>query len=206
MLAASGTASLLSLGEREWRSQVPPGADRSQQIAALLIYAHRQVTALAEGEGGWDSEYSRDTWRPHRLGLAATGQPTLRFSGIIQPWLKDLAKRWARSRISAGLSMHTCYHGIRAVTRFSALRRPGRRPGPAPGRPGAPGTLPGQRAPRAGRKARRPQGQRRRAEHVPAGDPQPRLGRVPSRHRDVLPRRLPEGTASGCPGRWPRTS
>jgi integrase len=121
LLAASGAASLLALGEREWRSQVPAGADRSQQIAALLTYARRQVSALAEGEGGWDSEYSRDTWRPHRLGLAAAGEATLRFGGITQPWLKDLAKRWARSRISAGLSTHTCYHGIRAVTRFSAF-------------------------------------------------------------------------------------
>jgi len=74
VLAASGTPSLLSLGEWEWRSRVPAGADKSGQRAALLIYAHRQVTALAEGEGGWDSEYPRDTWRASRLGIAGAGQ------------------------------------------------------------------------------------------------------------------------------------
>ena len=121
MLAASGISSLLSLGEQEWRSQVPAGTDNSGQRAALLVYAHRQVTALAEGEGGWDSEYPRDTWRPRRLGIAAAGQAALQFGGIIQPWLKDLAKRWIRSRITAGLSMPACASGIRAVTRFSAF-------------------------------------------------------------------------------------
>jgi len=121
MLAASGTPSLLSLGEREWRSRVPARTDGSGQRAALLVYAHRQVTALAEGEGGWDSEYPRDTWRPRRLGIPADGQPTLQFGGIIQPWLKDLAKQWTRSRISAGLSMPACSNGIRVVTRFSAF-------------------------------------------------------------------------------------
>ena len=45
----------------------------------------------------------------------------MRFGGISQPWLKDLAKRWTRSRISAGISMSACYQGIRAVTRFSAF-------------------------------------------------------------------------------------
>jgi integrase len=121
VLAASGIPSLLSLGEREWRSRVPVRTDKSGQRAALLVYAHRQVTALAEGEGGWDSEYPRDTWRPRRLGIAAAGQATLHFGGIIQPWLKDLAKRWTRSRISAGLSMPACSNGIRVVTRFSAF-------------------------------------------------------------------------------------
>jgi integrase len=121
VLAASGTSSLLSLGEREWRCRVAARTDVSGQRAALLVYAHRQVTALAEGEGGWDSEYPRDTWRPRRLGIAGAGQPALQFGGIIQPWLKDLAKRWTRARISAGLSMPACANGIRVVTRFSAF-------------------------------------------------------------------------------------
>ena len=41
---------------------------------------------------------------------------------------------------------------------------------------------------------------------VPAGDPPARLGPVPARHRDALPRGLPQAQPSGCPGRWPRTS
>jgi integrase len=117
VLAASGAASLLALEEQEWRRR----AGRGRQPAALLSYACRELCALAEGEGGWDSEYPRDTWRLPRLGITGTGLAALQFGGIPQPWLKDLAKRWTRWRISTGLSMSSCYHGLRAVTRFAAF-------------------------------------------------------------------------------------
>ena len=69
-LAASGAASLLDRGEQEWRAACPPHAARSGHPVALLIYAHRKIAALAEGEG-WDDEYPRDTWHMppagHRL-------------------------------------------------------------------------------------------------------------------------------------------
>jgi integrase len=122
VLAASGVTSLLALDEREWRSRLPRWTDKGGQRAALVGYAHRQVTALAEGETSWDTEYPRDTWRLRRLGITASvsnAVATLRFGQISQPWLKDLAKRWTRHRISTGLSMSTCYQGVRAVTRFS---------------------------------------------------------------------------------------
>ena len=124
VLAASGETSLLALDEREWRSQFPAWADKAGQRAALVSYACRQVAGLAEGQGGWDSEYPRDTWRLRNLGITASASnaiATLRFGGISQPWLKDLAKRWTRWRISTGTSMSACYQGIRAVTRFSAF-------------------------------------------------------------------------------------
>jgi integrase len=121
VLAGSGAASLLALQEQEWRSRARAGAGRSRQQAALLSYACRELSALAEGEGGWDSEYPRDAWRLPRLGITGAGLATLQFGGIPQPWLKDLAKRWTRWRISTGLSMSSCYHGVRAVTRFAAF-------------------------------------------------------------------------------------
>ena len=125
VLAESGAASLLALEDREWRSRLPRWADKGGQRAALVSYARRQVAALAEeGPGGWEGEYPRDTWRLRRLGIPASASSavaTLRFGGISQPWLKDLAKRWTRWRISTGLSMSACYQGVRAVTRFSAF-------------------------------------------------------------------------------------
>ncbi len=125
VLAASGAASLLALEEREWRSRFPAWADKAGQRAALVSYARGQVAALAEeGQVGWEGEYPRDIWRLRSLGIpasASNGLATLRFGGISQPWLKDLAKRWTRSRISAGTSVSACYQGIRAVTRFSAF-------------------------------------------------------------------------------------
>ena len=118
-LAGSGTASLLDRSERDWRAACPPRAARSGHPVALLTYAHRKVTALAEGEG-WENEYSRDTWHMRRLGISSRCA-TLRFAGISQPWLKDLAKRWTRWRLSTGLEAQTCYRGVRALTRISGF-------------------------------------------------------------------------------------
>ena len=117
-LAASSAASLLA-AEEPWRSRFPAEADKSGQRSALLAYARRAAAALAEGPGGWDEEYPRDTWRLRQLGITDTGgAANLQFGGISQPWLKDLAKRW---RISTGLSMSACYQGVRAITRFAAF-------------------------------------------------------------------------------------
>jgi hypothetical protein len=87
---------------------------------ALLIYARRKVTDLAEG-GGWDREYPRDTWHMRRLGISSSSCATLQFAGISQQWLRDLTKRWARWRLSTGLEAQTCYRGVRALTRFSGF-------------------------------------------------------------------------------------
>jgi integrase len=121
VLAASSAASLLALEEPQWRSLSPSGADKSGRRGALLAYARSAVAALAEGPGSWDAEYPRDTWRLRRLGITGRGTANLRFGGIPQPWLKDLAKRWTRWRISTGLSMSACYQGVRAITRFAAF-------------------------------------------------------------------------------------
>ena len=116
-VAGSGAASLPGRSEADWRAASPPGA--SVHLAAFLAYAHRKVTDLAEG-AGWDNEYPRDIWRMRRLGIDSDCA-TLRFGGISQPWLKDLAKRWARWRLGTGLEALTCYHGVRALTRLSGF-------------------------------------------------------------------------------------
>jgi integrase len=118
-LAASEAASLLDRSEQDWRAACPPHAAKSGHPVALLIYAHRKVTALAEGEG-WDNEYPRDTWHLRRLGIDSQCA-TLRFTDIPQPWLKDLAKRWTRWRLSTGLSAATCYRGVQALTRLAGF-------------------------------------------------------------------------------------
>ena len=85
---------------------------------SLVIYARRQAEGLALGRG-WDVEYPRDTWRLRNLGI---DDPTahLRFGGIPQPWLKDLAKRWCRYRLSTGLGASGTASGARALTRFAS--------------------------------------------------------------------------------------
>ena len=43
------------------------------------------------------------------------------FAGISQPWLRDLAKRWARWRLASGIGAGSVAKGALAVTRFSAF-------------------------------------------------------------------------------------
>ena len=114
LLAHGGAGSVLDRGERAWLDSCPPG----HRGARFLAYAHRKVCALAEGEG-WENEYPRDIWRLRRLGIQSPAA-TLRFDGIGQPWLRDLAKRWTRWRLSAGMGAGgTCYRGVQAITRLS---------------------------------------------------------------------------------------
>jgi integrase len=120
MLAGSGAGSLLERTEQEWRDACPDPPASHSAITALVAYAHRKVTTLAEGEG-WDNEYPRDTWQLRRLGIASSHQAILQFGKIPQPWLKDLAKRWTRWRLSAGMAAVTCYAGVTAITRFAAF-------------------------------------------------------------------------------------
>ncbi len=116
-LAGSGVSSVLAWDEQAWRTWCAPR--NHPPVTGLIIYAHRTATTLAEGQG-WENEYPRDTWRLRRLGIDSA-HATLRFAGISQPWLKDLAKRWTRWRLSTGLSAGACYQGVQAVARFGAF-------------------------------------------------------------------------------------
>jgi integrase len=117
-LAASGVSSLLDRTEQEWREGF--GRKRSN-AAALLAWSRRQVTDLAEGSG-WDAEYPSDAWQMHRLGFE--GRNVLDFSRIPQPWLKDLAKRWIRWRLSTGLGLEAGgRRPLRFLTRLAVFLR-----------------------------------------------------------------------------------
>jgi integrase len=86
-----------------------PGEDR--------VRARRRPPA-PRPEAGWDAEYARDTWRLRRLGIECEDRATIRFGGIPQPWLKTLAKRWARWRLATGLHPATAESGTKAIARF----------------------------------------------------------------------------------------
>ncbi|MFZ0192089.1 MAG: tyrosine-type recombinase/integrase [Streptosporangiaceae bacterium] len=111
-----GAESLLDRTEQEWRNAF--GGPRGNP-AALLAWSRRQVADLAEGSG-WDAEYDRDTWQMHRLGF--DGRQTLSFTGIPQPWLRELAKRWIRWRLGTGLSLEAGGgRPLRALARFASF-------------------------------------------------------------------------------------
>lgn len=124
-LAASAAASLLERDEDAWRQawtqrfprRARPGQGDSGR--ALLIYARRKVEELQAGRG-WDVEYPRDAWRLRNLGISE-GPATVRFTQISQPWLKELAKRWVRWRLSSGIGAGSAAKGTLAIARFSAF-------------------------------------------------------------------------------------
>ncbi len=118
--AGAGVTSLLDWDEDRWRQHKPPPGQPGVSATtprSLIIYARRQAEDLALGRG-WDVEYPRDTWRLRNLGI---DDPIahVRFGGIPQPWLKDLAKRWCRWRLATGLSAGIPARGARVLTRFA---------------------------------------------------------------------------------------
>ena len=117
LLAASSVTSLLDHNEGTWLT-IADGMVNDSLGRALLLYAHRAVADLAE-TGGWEAEYPRDVWRMHRLGF--DGHRTLQFDRITQPWLRELAKRWVRLRLSSGLGLEA--GGARAVVAISRFSR-----------------------------------------------------------------------------------
>ncbi|WP_405065049.1 tyrosine-type recombinase/integrase [Kribbella sp. NBC_01510] len=76
----------------------------------------RELRPVAQA--AWDAEYDRDVWRLRELGIDSRTPTHIRFDSIPQPWLKALAKRWARWRLAAGFGPATAASGTRAVARF----------------------------------------------------------------------------------------
>ena len=117
--AGAGVTSLLDWDEGRWRQHKPPPGQPGVTATtprSLIIYARRQAEELAFGRG-WDVEYPRDTWRLRNLGIHDP-IANVRFGGIPQPWLKDLAKRWCRWRLATGLSPGSPARGARVLAHF----------------------------------------------------------------------------------------
>jgi site-specific recombinase XerD len=117
-LADAGVSSLLEHPETHWAAngmlKTRPHGGR-----AFVLDAYRRIEALAIGQG-WDIEYPRQVWRLRNLGINEPNA-NIDFTGIPQPWLNALAKRWARWQLTTGLSASTTTTGVRAITRFAAF-------------------------------------------------------------------------------------
>jgi integrase len=118
----AGVASLLDHDEPRWRELT---AAKGFWYQGFVVHAHEVVQTLRDGTG-WEVEYPRDVWRLHTLtGLTTNVGKTpgarnhLRFDRVAQPWLRELAKRWARLRLMSGLTVGTVLGDIAALTRFS---------------------------------------------------------------------------------------
>lgn len=117
-LAGTAVTSLLERSERDWRGQIGRPAPKDSNPRALLAYAHRKVADLAEADG-WDAEFPRDVWQLRRLGFP--GNQTFVFTGIGQPWLRELVKRWLRGRLASGVGLEAARRGLRSLTRFAGF-------------------------------------------------------------------------------------
>ncbi|MFJ5680956.1 hypothetical protein [Streptomyces sp. NPDC093097] len=118
-LVAVGETSILQASEESWRDRYTQVAPRDANARALLAYAHRTLDDLVVGTG-WETEFERDQWRLRRLGLTESNR-TLSFEQIPQPQLRLLAKRWARWRLTSGLSYEAVRRAVTAVTRFACF-------------------------------------------------------------------------------------
>jgi integrase len=120
----AGVVSLLDRSTWQWRELAGPKEGTYQRF---LVFARDVVETLHDGVG-WDVEYPRDVWRLHRLpGLTASpgkrphARINLRFDRLAQPWLRSLAKRWIRLRLSSGLSPSTVQNDLQGLTRLSTF-------------------------------------------------------------------------------------
>ncbi len=123
LAAASGVDSLLDWSMTRWAEHFTATTsgsshDHNGQLA-FLRYAHDHLSDLTQGSG-WESEFSRDVWALHRLGVIGT-QARLRFDRIPQPWLRELVKRFVRWRLSIGRSVNQATIDILALTRFAGF-------------------------------------------------------------------------------------
>jgi hypothetical protein len=82
---------------------------------------------------GWEELWARDQWHPRELphGEVAGvpgGGGILHFEGLVQPWLKEAAKRWARARLlraTAPQTMSDYLTHLQAFSGWLAERQPG---------------------------------------------------------------------------------
>jgi len=127
VLITSGEQSLLDQPPEHWIGQLERAGYRKHVARRLLTDAVGYLQDLLEGTG-WDNEYPRDIWLLHRLGYP-TRDSALHFDPIEPRWLRELAKRWTRWRLSTGITPSGARADLKALTEL-AIHHPQLRDGP----------------------------------------------------------------------------
>ena len=152
-LVASGAESLLERPLADWLAGLPAAASINTP-RAFLGYAIECLLDVRDGTG-WDSEYERDVWLLRRLGVAGGDGARPDFTAVQPRWLRELAKRWCRWRMSCGVGLGQLRKDLIALVRLSRLT-PGTRARPAPARSTARRWRPTWRGWRSSSRTRRP--------------------------------------------------
>ena len=123
LLAAGEVTSLLDRPVDDWVAEaITTGrAGGGSRTIGQLRYTYRRLRDLVEGTDA-ESEFARDTWRAAVLGLDVVRPPRqVSFDQIPQPWLRTVAKRYARFRLSSGKKFGTVYIDVRAIRYFATF-------------------------------------------------------------------------------------
>ena len=118
-LVGNGVESLLDRPLDDWLAGLPAAA-ALHTPRAFLGYAIECLLDLRDGTG-WDSEYQRDVWRLRRLGVSGHDGARLDFTAVQPLWLRELAKRWCRWRMSCGVGLGQLRKDRIALVRLSRL-------------------------------------------------------------------------------------
>lgn len=116
-LAASSVGSLLDRSLADWLDGLPAAA-LLHTPRAFLGYAIECLLDLRDG-AGWDGEYERDVWLLRRLGVTGHDGARLDFTAVQPLWLRKLAKRWCRWRMSCGIGLGQLRKDRIALVRLS---------------------------------------------------------------------------------------
>ena len=111
--------SLLERPLADWLAGLPAVAAVNTP-RAFLGYAIECLLDLRDGTG-WDSEYERDVWLLRRLGVAGHDGARLDFTAVQPLWLRELAKRWCRWRMSCGVGLGQLRKDRIALVRLARL-------------------------------------------------------------------------------------
>lgn len=123
-LQPTGVCSLLDRPLQRWVLDLADADCLNSSTRAFMGYAIDCLTDLLDDDDDWEAEYQRDVWRLHRLGFAVTRRACLDFRPISPVWLQALAKRWLRSRISAGLALSVIRKDLISLVRLAQLADP----------------------------------------------------------------------------------
>lgn len=116
----SGMASTLDQPAQEWIAQfyAETGWSKRGVVNAYLTAGWRCLEDLADPPS-WDSECLKEVWQLRRLGYP-TASAVVRFDGIDHQWLRDLAKRCLKYRLTTGAAVVTAHCDVQAVKGLSA--------------------------------------------------------------------------------------